>query len=99
MLEYNKEMMNEKPLKIFHSIIYDMSNMIDDLREKQVEYDLLVVIESLREKEQEYESLLNEKESLKQQLEELKKKRYFGNLTLYFLVTSLSICLALPPRM
>ncbi|MAB50948.1 MAG: hypothetical protein CMG80_04275 [Marinobacter sp.] len=83
MLEYNKEMMNEKPLKIFHSIIYDMSNMIDDLREKQVEYDLLV----------------EENESLKQQLEELKKKRYFGNLTLYFLVTSLSICLALPPRM
>ena len=83
MLEYNKEMMNEKPLKIFHSIICDMSNMIDDLREKQVEYDLLV----------------EENESLKQQLEELKKKRYFGNLTSYFLVISLSMFLALPPRM
>ncbi len=79
-------MMDEKSIqtiKIFHGIIADMSG----------------VIESLREKEQEYESLLNEKESLKQQLEELKKKRYFGNLTSYFLVISLSMFLALPPRM
>jgi len=70
-------------IKVFHGIIADMSG----------------VVETLREKQKEYESLLDENESLKQQLEELKKKRYFGNLTLYFLVTSLSICLAFPPRM
>jgi len=68
---------------MFHSIICDMSDMIDTMREKEKEYTLI----------------LEENESLKQQLEELKKKRYWGNLTLYFLVTSLSICLALPPRM
>ncbi len=76
-------MINSKPLKMFHSIICDMSDMIDTMREKEKEYTLI----------------LEENESLKQQLEELKKKRYWGNLTLYFLVTSLSICLALPPRM
>lgn len=76
-------MINSKPLKMFHSIICDMSDMIEDLREKEKEYLLIV----------------EENESLKQQLDELKKKRYWGNLTLYFLVTSLSICLALPPRM
>ncbi len=81
-------MMDEKSIhtiKIFHGIISDMSN----------------VIETLRDKEKEYESLLDENDSLKLQLEELKelkKKSYWGNLTLYFLVTSLSICLALPPR-
>ncbi len=72
-----------KTIKVFHGIISDMSS----------------VVEELREKETEYEEIIEENESLKQQLEELKKKRYWGNWTLYFLVTSLSICLALPPRM
>jgi hypothetical protein len=94
MLEYNKEMMNDKPLKIFHSIICDMSSMIDDLRD-----NMSCVIDDLKEKQIEYDLLVEENESLKQELEKLKKSRYFGNLTLYFLVTSLSICLALPPRM
>ncbi len=72
-----------KTIKVFHGIISDMSSVVEDLREK----------------EKEYEEIIEENETLKQQLEELKKKRYWGNLTLYFLVTSLSICLALPPRM
>ena len=79
-------MMDEKSIqtiKIFHGIIADMSG----------------VIESLREKEQEYEEMIEENETLKQQLEELKKKHYFGNLTSYFLVISLSMFLAFPPSM
>jgi len=79
-------MMDEKSIqtiKIFHGIISDMSS----------------VVETLREKEQEYEAILEENENLKQQLEELKKKHYFGNLTSYFLVISLSMFLAFPPSM
>ena len=78
--------MDEKSIqtiKIFHGIIADMSG----------------VIERLREKEQEYEEMIEENETLKQQLEELKKKHYFGNLTSYFLVISLSMFLAFPPSM
>jgi len=67
-----------KTIKVFHGIISDMSNVVEDLREK----------------EKEYESLLDENESLRLQLENLKKKHYFGNLTSYFLVISLSMFLA-----
>ena len=79
-------MMDEKSIqtiKIFHGIISDMSS----------------VVETLREKEQEYEAILEENENLKQQLETLKKKHYFGNLTSYCLVISLSMFLAFPPSM
>jgi len=76
-------MSSTKPLKIFHSIICDMSSMIDDLRDKQTQYDELV----------------EENELLKRKLKRIQLRHRYENFTLYFLVTSLSICLALPPIM
>jgi hypothetical protein len=68
---------------IFHSIIEDLTNMIEQLR---------VENENMNE-------LIMDNEKLKTKLQEYENKNYYGNLTLYFLVTSLSIFLALPPNM
>ena len=75
-------MTDNKNSKIFVSIIEDLSNIIEQLREEN---------ESVRQLELENLSLVS-------QVEQLKQRNYFGNLTLYFLVISASIFLALPPR-
>lgn len=79
-----------KTIKVFHGIISDMSSVVEDLREKEKEYEELIKYN---------ETLLEENETFKQELETLKKKYYFGNLTSYFLVISLSMFLAFPPSM
>ncbi len=67
---------------IFHSIIEDLTNMIEQLRiENENMNDLIMDNQKLKTKLKEYET-----------------KTYYGNLTLYFLVISLSTFLALPPR-
>ncbi len=67
---------------IFHSIIEDLTNMIEKLRlENENMNDLIMHNEKLKTKLKEYETTT-----------------YYGNLTLYFLVISLSTFLALPPR-
>lgn len=68
---------------IFHSIIEDLTNMIEQLR---------VENENMNE-------LIMDNEKLKTKLQEYENKNYYGNLTLYFLVISLSTFLALPPNM
>jgi len=68
---------------IFHSIIEDLNFMIEKLR---------VENENMNE-------LIMDNEKLKAKLQEYENKNYYGNLTLYFLVMSLSIFLALPPNM
>jgi len=68
---------------IFHSIIEDLNFMIEKLR---------VENENMNE-------LIMDNEKLKTKLQEYENKNYYGNLTLYFLVMSLSIFLALPPNM
>ncbi len=66
---------------IFHSIIEDLTDMIEKLRvENENMNDLIMHNEKLKTKLKEYET-----------------KTYYGNLTLYFLVISLSTFLALPP--
>ena len=64
--------------KIFHSIIQDLTDMIEKLR---------VENENMNE-------LIMDNEKLKAKLQEYENKNYYGNLTLYFLVMSLSIFLA-----
>ena len=67
---------------IFHSIIEDLTNMIEKLRlENENMNDLIMHNEKLKTKLKEYETTT-----------------YYGNLTLYFLVISLSTFLSLPPR-
>ena len=68
---------------IFHSIIEDLNFMIEKLR---------VENENMNE-------LIMDNEKLKAKLQEYENKNYYGNLTLYFLVISLSIFLASPPNM
>ena len=67
---------------IFHSIIEDLNNMIEQLRLENENMNQLIM----------------DNEKLKTKLQEYENKNYYGNLTLYLLVMSLSIFLALPPN-
>lgn len=68
---------------IFHSIIEDLTNMIEQLRLEN---------ENMNE-------LIMHNEKLKTKLQEYENKNYYGNLTLYLSVICLSTFLALPPNM
>lgn len=76
--------------KIFHSIIQDLTDMIEKLRVENENMNDLIM------DKQKLENTINE---LSSKVKEYENKNYYGNLTLYFLVTSLSIFLALPPSM
>jgi len=67
---------------IFHSIIEDLTDMI----------------EKLRNENENMNDLIMDNEKLKTKLKEYQSKTYYENLTLYFLVISLSTFLALPFR-
>lgn len=76
--------------KIFHSIIQDLTDMIEKLRIENENMNDLIM---------DKQKLENTIQELSSKVKDYENKNYYGNLTLYFLVMSLSIFLALPPNM
>tara|TARA_R100000951_G_C2646636_1_gene182777 strand:- start:1013 stop:1240 length:228 start_codon:yes stop_codon:yes gene_type:complete len=71
---------DNKNTKIFHGIIKDLSNMVEMLKIENDNMNDLVV----------------ENQKLKNKIEKYHKENYYKNLSLYFLITGLSIFLFKP---